>query len=139
MDRKMGAVLAVAIIGLLVGVAGIVMANDAKSSNQDTQAQLDAAVARESKRVDATAAAAKAGIRKSEAGIRKSEKSDQASVASAEEADKKTAQQDSDQIATFQSTLDDLKSQIADLQAAEKSSTQKLNARIDALSSRVGG
>jgi len=132
MDRKMGAVLAVAIVGLLVGVAGIVMANDAKSSNQDTQTQLDAAVTRETKRVDATAAAAKAGIRKSE-------KSDEASVQSAEQTDQKTAQQNSDQIAKFQSALDDLNSQISDLQAAEQSSTQKLNTRIDELSSRVGG
>ncbi|MEX0620633.1 MAG: hypothetical protein WD181_03545 [Solirubrobacterales bacterium] len=132
MDKKTGAVLAIAIIGVLTGVAGIVIANDAKSNNQDTQAQLDAAVAREDKRVAATAAAATAGIRKSE-------KSAEASVKAAEEADSKTSKQDSEQIATVQSSLDDLKSQISDLQASQTFSNQKLNARITALSNRVGG
>jgi hypothetical protein len=132
MDKKMGAVLAVAIVGLLTGIAGIVVANDAKNSNQDTQTQLDAAVSRENKRVAATAAAAKRGIKKSE-------QSAEAAVGSAEAADKKTAEQNSDQIAALQNTLEDLKTQIADLEAARKSDDQKLNARITALAKRLGG
>ena len=132
MDRKTGAILAIAIVGVLTGIAGIVIANDAKSGNQDTQAQLDAAVAREDRRVAATAAAANAGIRKSE-------KSAEASIEAAQKSDSKTADQNSEQIATLQSTLDSLKSQISDLQAAQTSSNPKLNARITALSNRVGG
>jgi hypothetical protein len=132
MDKKMGAVLAVAIVGLLTGIAGIVVANDARNSNQDTQTQLDAAVSRENKRVAATAAAAKRGIKKSEQNA-------EAAVGSAEAADKKTAEQNSDQIAALQNTLEDLKTQIADLEAARKSDDQKLNARITALAKRLGG
>ena len=41
MDRKVGAALAVAIVGVIVGVVGIVMAKDAKNANQDTQAALE--------------------------------------------------------------------------------------------------
>lgn len=132
MDRKTGAILAIAIIGVLTGVAGIIIANDAKSSNQDTQAQLDAAVSKENKRLGATAA-------KAQAGIKKSEKNAEASVESAEQQDKKNAQQNSDQIASLQSTLDDLRSQLSDLQTSQKTSNEKLNARITALANRIGG
>jgi DNA-binding helix-hairpin-helix protein with protein kinase domain len=132
MDRKIGAVLAIAVVGLIAGVAGIVIANDAKSGNQDTQTQLDAAVSRENKRVAATAAAAKRGIKKSE-------RNAEAAVGSAEDADKKAAQQNSDQIAELQSTIDDLKAQIAALESDRKSGDQQLNARITALAKRLGG
>ena len=41
MDRRIGAALAVGMIGVIVGVIGIVMAKDAKDANKDTRAQLE--------------------------------------------------------------------------------------------------
>jgi TolA-binding protein len=73
------------------------------------------------------------------AGIKKSDENAEASVESAGQQDKKTAWQNSDQITALQSTLDDLKTQISELETAQKTSNQKLNARITALSNRMGG
>lgn len=132
MDRKMGAVLAIAIIGMVTGVVGIVMANDAKSNGQTTQQQLDASIAKDEQRLSAQQVAAAAKLKRAE-------KSEESSVAQTEKTDQQKVQDAANQIAGFQSTIDGLKQQITDLTTAQKQSTQKLNDRITALSDRVGG
>lgn len=132
MDRKMGAVLAIAIIGMVTGVVGIVMANDAKSNGQTTQQQLDASIAKDEQKLSAQQVAAAAKLKRAE-------KSEESSVAQTEKTDQQKVQDAVNQIAGFQSTIDGLKQQITDLTTAQKQSTQKLNDRITALSDRVGG
>ncbi|MGB0119700.1 MAG: hypothetical protein WBP55_01955 [Solirubrobacterales bacterium] len=142
MDRKFGAVLAVAIIGLVVGIVGIFMANDAKNSNEETQAQIAKAADEADNAVVKKAAKVAAGLKAAgkavDEKVQKQASEAESAVAAQEKKDAATAAADQAAVAALQSKIDELTREIADVEGKQKSNTAKVNSRIDSLESRIG-
>ena len=141
MDSKLIAALVIAVIGVGTGIAGIVMANDAKSQNEKTQKALTAAIAAENRGVAAQEAQAEKSLGKlgkqieNEAG--KANKQVEGEVATAEQQIRAEGQKSAGQLSSIQSSVNSLSDQLSSFEASQKATNQKLNARITALSQRV--
>lgn len=141
MDGKLIAALVIAVIGVGTGIAGIVIANDAKSQNEKTQKALTAAIAAENRGVAQQEADATKGIEKlgkqvqSEAA--KADKQVQGEVATAEQQIKAEGQKSAGQLSSIQSSVNSVSDQLSNFEATQKATNQKLNARITNLTQRV--
>lgn len=142
MDGKLVAALVIAVIGVGTGIAGIVIANDAKDQSKKTDAALKAAIASENRGVAQQEAQAEKGLnrlgKKVEGEASQANKKVQGEVATAEQQIKAEGQKSAGQLGSLQASVDSLKKQLSDFQASQQTTNQKLNARISALSARVG-
>ena len=141
MDGKLVAALVIAIIGVGTGIAGIVIANDAKSENEKTQNALKAAIASENRGV--AQQEAQAGKRLQRLGgqvegeAASANKKVQGEVATAEQEVKSEAQKSAGQLGSIQASINSVKSQLSDFEATQDQTNQKINSRISALTQRV--
>lgn len=141
MDGKLIAALVIAVIGVGTGIAGIVIANDAKSQNEKTQKALTAAIAAENRGVAAQEAQAAKSLGKlgrqieNEAG--KANKQVEGEVATAEQQIKAEGQKSAGQLSSIQSSVTSVSDQLSNFEATQRTTNQKLNARITALAQRV--
>ena len=142
MDGKLVAALVIAVIGVGTGIAGIVIANDAKDQSKKTDAALKAAIASENRGVAQQEAQAEKGLnrlgKKVEGEASRANRKVQGEVATAEQQIKAEGQKSAGQLGSLQASVDSLKKQLSDFQASQQTTNQKLNARISALSARVG-
>lgn len=142
MDGKLVAALVIAVIGVGTGIAGIVIANDAKDQSKKTDAALKAAIASENRGVAQQEAQAEKGLnrlgKKVEGEASRANRKVQGQVATAEQQIKAEGQKSAGQLGSLQASVDSLKKQLSDFQASQQTTNQKLNARISALSARVG-
>ena len=142
MDGKLVAALVIAVIGVGTGIAGIVIANDAKDQSKKTDAALQAAIASENRGVAQQEAQAEKGLnrlgKKVEGEASRANRKVQGEVATAEQQIKAEGQKSAGQLGSLQASVDSLKKQLSDFQASQQTTNQKLNARISALSARVG-
>ena len=141
MDGKLVAALVIAVIGVGTGIAGIVIANDAKDQSKKTDAALKAAIASENRGVAQQEAQAEKGLnrlgKKVEGEASRANRKVQGEVATAEQQIKAEGQKSAGQLGSLQASVDSLKKQLSDFQASQQTTNQKLNARISALSARV--
>lgn len=141
MDKKLMAALGVAIVGVIVGVIGIVMADDAKKANEKTQAALEKQIKDNDRsaaaKVAAAAAAAKVVEKRIANKANKVAQQDQDSIKQAEQRASSQVAANQASITTLQSKITELEAEIADVEGKQKSNTAKVNARIDQLSARV--
>ncbi|MFM8790908.1 MAG: hypothetical protein ACKOGM_05910 [Solirubrobacterales bacterium] len=141
MDGKLVAALVIAVIGVGTGIAGIVIANDAKSENEKTQNALKAAIASENRGV--AQQEAQAGKRLKRLGSQvegeaaSANKKVQGEVATAEQEVKSEAQKSAGQLGSIQASINSVKSQLSNFEATQDQTNQKVNARISALTQRV--
>lgn len=141
MDGKLVAALVIAVIGVGTGIAGIVIANDAKDQNKKTDAALKAAIASENRGVAQQEAQAEKGLnqlgQKIEGEANQANKKVEGEVATAEKQIQAEGQKSAGQLSSLQSSISTVQKQLADFEATQKTTNQKLNARITALSQRV--
>ena len=141
MDGKLVAALVIAVIGVGTGIAGIVIANDAKDQSKKTDAALKAAIASENRGVAQQEAQAEKGLnrlgKKVEGEASRANRKVQGEVAAAEQQIRAEGQKSSGELGSLQASVNSLKKQLADFQASQQTTNQKLNARISALSDRV--
>ena len=141
MDGKLVAALVIAVIGVGTGIAGIVIANDAKDQNKKTDAALKAAIASENRGVAQQEAQAEKGLnqlgQKIEGEANQANKKVEGEVATAEKQIQAEGQKSAGQLSSLQSSISTVQKQLADFEAAQKTTNQKLNARITALTQRV--
>lgn len=141
MDRKTGAALAVALLGVIVGVVGIVMAKDAKDANKDTQVELEQQIKQNDRssaaRVTAAAAAAKLVEKRIQGKASAAEKRDEESLDAAEKKDSSEVSANASGIQTLNDKVTQLSQEIGDVEGKQKSNTAKVNARIDQLAARI--
>ena len=141
MDGKLVAALVIAVIGVGTGIAGIVIANDAKDQNKKTDAALKAAIASENRGVAQQEAQAEKGLnqlgQKIEGEANQANKKVEGEVASAEKQIQAEGQKSAGQLSSLQSSISTVQKQLADFEATQKTTNQKLNARITALTQRV--
>lgn len=141
MDGKLVAALVIAVIGVGTGIAGIVIANDAKDQNKKTDAALKAAIASENRGVAQQEAQAEKGLnrlgQKIEGEANQANKKVEGEVTTAEKQIQAEGQKSAGQLSSLQSSISTVQKQLADFEATQKSTNQKLNARITALTQRV--
>ena len=141
MDGKLVAALVIAVIGVGTGIAGIVIANDAKDQNKKTDAALKAAIASENRGVAQQEAQAEKGLnrlgQKIEGEANQANKKVEGEVATAEKQIQAEGQKSAGQLSSLQSSISTVQKQLADFEATQKTTNQKLNARITALTQRV--
>lgn len=141
MDKKLIAALVIAVIGVGTGIAGIVIANDAKNQNEKTQKALTAAIAAENRGVASQEKSAAKGLNKLGKQVQgeaaRADKQVQGEVATAEQEVKSEGQKSAGQLSSIQSSINSVSDQLANFEATQKATNQKLNARITALSQRV--
>lgn len=141
MDGKLVAALVIAVIGVGTGVAGIVIANDAKDQNEKTQNALKAAIASENRGVAQQEAQAAKGLKRLgqqvEGEAASANKKVQGEVATAEQDIKSEAQKSAGQLGSIESSVNSLKTQLANFENEQRQADQKINARISALTQRV--
>ena len=143
MDRKVGAALAVGIIGVIVGIVGIFMAKDAKDANKNTQAALEKQIETDNQssaaKVAKAAIAAKAVEKKIQNQASAAENKNAANLKNAENQSSAQVSSNKSAIATLEDKINELTSEIADVEGKQQSNTAKVNARIDQLANRVNG
>ena len=141
MDGKLVAALVIAVLGVGTGIAGIVIANDAKDQNKKTDAALKAAIASENRGVAQQEAQAEKGLnqlgQKIEGEANQANKKVEGEVATAEKQIQAEGQKSAGQLSSLQSSISTVQKQLADFEATQKTTNQKLNARITALTQRV--
>lgn len=141
MDGKLVAALVIAVIGVGTGIAGIVIANDAKDQNAKTDAALKAAIASENRGVAQQEAQAEKGLnelgQKIEGEASKANEKVQGEVASAEKQIEAEGQKSAGQLGALQASVNTLQKQLSAFEANQRTTNQKLNARITALAQRV--
>lgn len=141
MDGKLVAALVIAVIGVGTGIAGIVIANDAKDQNKKTDAALKAAIASENRGVAQQEAQAAKGLnrlgKKVEGEASQANKKVEGEVATAEKQIQAEGQKSAGQLSSLQSSISTVQKQLADFEATQKTTNQKLNARITELTQRV--
>lgn len=141
MDGKLVAALVIAVIGVGTGIAGIVIANDAKDQNAKTDAALKAAIASENRGVAQQEAQAEKGLnelgQKIEGEASKANEKVQGEVASAEKQIEAEGQKSAGQLGALQASVNTLQKQLSTFEANQRTTNQKLNARITALAQRV--
>lgn len=130
MDGKLVAALVIAVIGVGTGIAGIVIANDAKDQNAKTDAALKAAIASENRGVAQQEAQAEKGLNELGQKI-------EGEVASAEKQIEAEGQKSAGQLGALQASVNTLQKQLSAFEANQRTTNQKLNARITALAQRV--
>ena len=141
MDGKLVAALVIAVLGVGTGIAGIVIANDAKDQSKKTDAALKAAIASENRGVAQQEAQAEKGLnqlgQKIEGEANQANKKVQGEVATAEQQIQAEGQKSAGQLSSLQSSISTVQKQLTDFEATQKTTNQKLNARITALAQRV--
>ncbi len=141
MDGKLVAALVIAVLGVGTGIAGIVIANDAKDQNKKTDAALKAAIASENRGVAQQEAQAAKGLnqlgQKIEGEANQANKKVEGEVTTAEKQIQAEGQKSAGQLSSLQSSISTVQKQLADFEATQKTTNQKLNARITALTQRV--
>jgi len=140
-DGKLVAALVIAVLGVGTGIAGIVIANDAKDQNKKTDAALKAAIASENRGVAQQEAQAAKGLnqlgQKIEGEANQANKKVEGEVTTAEKQIQAEGQKSAGQLSSLQSSISTVQKQLADFEATQKTTNQKLNARITALTQRV--
>ena len=141
MDGKLVAALVIAVIGVGTGIAGIVIANDAKDQNKKTDAALKAAIASENQGLARQEAQAEKGLnelgQKIEGEANKANEKVQGEVAAAEKQIQAEGQKSAGQLGSLQASVNALQKQLSSFEATQRTTNQKLNARISALAQRV--
>jgi hypothetical protein len=131
----------VAVIGVGTGIAGIVIANDARDQNKKTDAALEAAIASENRGVARQEARAAKGLnqlgQKIEDEAGKANEKVQGEVATAEKQIQADGQKSAGQLGSLQASVAALQKQLSAFEATQRTTNQKLNARISALAQRV--
>lgn len=141
MDGKLVAALVIAVIGVGTGIAGIVIANDAKDQNKKTDAALKAAIASENRGVAQQEAQAEKGLnklgKKVQGEANRANKRVQGEVATAEKQIQAEGKKSAGQLGSLQASVSSLQNQLSNFEATQRATNQKLNARITNLTQRV--